>query len=205
MSKALLIIDLQNDFLENGALAVPKSNEIIPIINEVARAFNLVLASFDWHPKNHISFASTWGKKPGEVHNGQILWPNHCIQNSTGAQFPETFNRNVVDRVFYKGFKENVDSYSIFIDQNRMPASESYSFLQAKGIEELYIAGLATDYCVLASVLDALLLGYKVTVISDACRAVNVQDHDESKAISKMKDRGALFISSDEVLKTHLL
>lgn len=191
MSQALLIVDLQNDFLPDGALGVPCGDQIIPVINQLMNEFHLVVASLDWHPKSHMSFASTWKKEVGQriqTDSGeQVLWPDHCIQNTTGSAFPKEFNQDKVNQVFYKGVDRDVDSYSIFFDQKQKPASEIYSYLSKMGVKNLFIAGLATDYCVLQTALDAKKLGFNVFVIKEGCRAVNLSPDDESQAYQKMK------------------
>lgn len=200
MKQALLIVDLQNDFLPGGALAVPKGNEIIPVLNAIADKFEIVLASLDWHPKDHVSFASTFGKNPGDIYQDQILWPTHCVQNTFGSDFPSSFEKKKIQKIFHKGSQKEVDSYSVFLDQNRNPATNLDTYLKGKGIEELFIAGLATDYCVLETVLDALKLGYRAWVIQDGCKAVNIHPEDGEKALEKMKQKGALFTQSSELL-----
>ncbi len=208
MSKALLIVDLQNDFLPQGALAVPNSGQIIEVINILIPLFEEVYATKDCHPKNHISFASRWNKEVGEniMVNGskQILWPDHCIKGLWGYQFPELLNQQSVVKEFYKGTDPDVDSYSIFLDQNRNPASEIHDYLKSKQIIELYIVGLATDYCVRETVLDAIDLGYTASVILDGCKGVNLEPYNEEKALIEMKEKGARLIKSEELLKQSL-
>lgn len=205
MNQALLIVDLQNDFLPGGALAVPKGDLIIPIVNKLLDGFDLIIASLDWHPKKHMSFASSWGKKVGEriqtFGGEQILWPDHCVQNTKGSAFPKELNQAKVDQIFYKGVDEDVDSYSIFFDQRQKPASEIYSFLKANKVEDLFIVGLATDYCVLQTALDAKKLGFRVFVVQDGCKAVNLNPKDESRALQKMKEQGISLAQSSQVQK----
>ena len=208
MSKALLIVDLQNDFLPQGALAVPNSGQIVEVINNLMPLFEEVYATKDCHPKNHVSFASRWNKEAGErvFVNGskQILWPDHCIKGQWGYQFPDLLNQESIAKEFYKGTDSDVDSYSIFLDQNRNPASKILEYLETKQIVELYIVGLATDYCVKETVLDALNLGYTVSVIMDGCKGVNLEPDDEEKAFLEMKEKGACLIKSEELLKLPL-
>jgi len=199
MKQALLIVDLQNDFLPGGALEVSRGDEVIPVINELSVCFDIVLSSLDWHPQGHVSFAETWGKNPGDTHQNQALWPTHCVQNTFGSAYPISFEKSHIQEIFYKGHNKNVDSYSIFFDQNKNAASTIHAHLKKEGIDELFIVGLATDYCVLETVLDALNLGYKVSVVQDACRAVNINSEDEEKAYEKMKEKGAFLIKSSDL------
>lgn len=205
MKQALIIIDLQNDFLPGGSLAVANGDQIIAPINQLMDHFDLVIASQDCHPKNHISFAKTWNKRVGEVilENGveQMLWPVHCVEDTFGAQFPSSFNSYLVDQIFYKGCLEKVDSYSVFIDQFGSKATDIDSYLNSENVQHLTFVGLATDYCVKASVLDALKLSYQVQVVYDACKAVNICVDDEKKALNEMKEKGACLISFKEILQ----
>ncbi len=205
MKQALVVIDLQNDFLPNGSLAVTNGDQIIEPINQLMLHFDVVVASQDCHPKNHISFAKTWAKNIGEVifEKGveQKLWPIHCVKDTFGSQFPTSFNSSLIDKIFYKGCLEKVDSYSVFIDQQGSQATDIDSYLKSQDIHHLTFVGLATDYCVKASVLDALKLGYEVQVIYDACRAVNIHADDEKKALEEMKKKGACLISFKEMLQ----
>lgn len=197
----MIIIDLQNDFLPGGALAVPQGDLIIPVVNRLLDfPFDLKLATKDWHPKGHISFASTHHMNPGEKiiweNSTQILWPEHCVQGSFGASFPKDLNVEKIDTVFYKGQDSDKDSYSTFFDNARLKSTNLDAYLKEKQVQELFIAGLATDYCVKYSVLDALSLGFKVHLILDACKAVNLKEEDEKKAIDEMQKHGAILTSS---------
>lgn len=197
--KALLIVDMQNDFMPGGALPVPDGNAIIPILNKLIPHFSHVYATLDWHPVDHVSFASNHpGKKTGDTIEikgiKQILWPVHCVRNTKGAELVSSLNKEKITSNFYKGTDKDVDSYSTFFDNARKRSTGLDEYLQSRGIKELYIAGVATDYCVLYSVLDALELGFKVTVIKDACRGINLAPHDVEKAFSLMKEKGAQLI-----------
>lgn len=200
MNQALLIVDLQNDFLPKGALAVPHGDEIIPIINQLASYFKVVVTSLDWHPSDHVSFASTWDKTPQEIHENQILWPTHCVANTQGSQHPSSFKKERVQKAFYKGNQKDVDSYSIFFDQSKKIASDIDAYLKKKKIKDLFIVGLATDYCVLETALDAKSLGYNVFVIEDGCKAVNLKEGDEEKSYNIMKKRGISIVKSKDIL-----
>lgn len=203
---ALLLVDLQNDFMPGGALGVSDGTQILPAINRLLTGkFDLIVASKDWHPKRHGSFAATHGKQPSEIINleglKQILWPTHCVQNSEGASFSPGWDHNKVERLIYKGLDENIDSYSAFFDNARRRSTGLYDLLKEKKINTLYIAGLATDYCVKLSVLDAIELGFDVFVVTDGCRGVNLQKGDDIKALKEMEQAGAHLVDSSQALK----
>lgn len=205
--KALLLVDIQNDFLPGGALAVKNGGEILPIINNLVNyPFNLIVATKDWHPIDHSSFAATHNKLPGECiiinEMEQILWPLHCIQGTQGAEFHSILNTEKIDKIFYKGTDKVIDSYSAFYDNGHFKSTGLDKYLHDKGIKEIYIAGLTTDYCVKYSVLDALKLGFKVFVIMDACRGVDLKKNDSYKALEEMRNAGAGMITSDEFCKS---
>ena len=196
----LLIIDVQNDFCEGGNLAVKDSSEIIPVVNNLIDKFNksndLIVATKDWHPADHKSFASVSNTKVGEVGilNGlpQVWWPDHCIENTKGSEFhPELLP---IKNIVYKGNDKEVDSYSGFFDNNKVHKTELDDILKKYNIDTLYVVGLATDYCVKFTVLDALSLGYKVYLVKDGCRGVNINPDDSEKAIDEMKKAGAIII-----------
>ncbi len=202
--KALILVDIQNDFLPVGALAVPNGDQVIPVANAVQSKFDLVVASRDWHPRNHGSFAANHpGKKPGEsiVLNGldQILWPVHCVQNDKGAEIADKLNVGRVERYFMKGTHPEVDSYSAFFDNARKCDTGLGTYLKEKGVTEVYLLGLATDYCVKFSALDAQSLGFKTFLIEDGCRGVNLQPGDSEKALAEMKAAGVNLISSQKL------
>ena len=196
--KALIIVDVQNDFLPGGALAVPEGDRVIPVINELSQSFDLVFTTQDWHPANHCSFAASHpGKKIGDriLIDGQeqILWPVHCVQNTHGAELAAGLHPKVISggvRIS-KGTDERVDSYSGFFENQRKRGTGLNELLRLHGADELTIVGLATDYCVKATVLDACELGFRVTVIQNACRAVNLSPDDGVKALASMKRAGA--------------
>ncbi len=201
MKKALVIVDLQNDFMKGGSLAVPEGNKVIPIANEVQPHFDLIVATKDWHPENHGSFANNYpDKKPGEQINlaglPQILWPKHCVQNSRGAEFVSGFDTSHIAKIFHKGTNPLIDSYSTFFDNAHRRSTGLGEFLKQKGIEEVYLLGVATDYCVKYSTLDACELGFKVYVIEDGCRGVNLKPGDSAKALAEMQAAGATIITS---------
>lgn len=196
---ALILVDLQNDFLPGGALAVAKGFEIIPVINELLKKkYDLVIASKDWHPEDHESFAKNQGKNPGEkiLLDGleQILWPSHCVQGSHGSEFAPGWDASKVDKIVYKGTDKKIDSYSVFFDNEHRKSTKLDEYLKENHIKELCIVGLVTDYCVKYSVLDALYLGYTVYVVKNGCRAINLLPNDEQEAFSEMERAGAHLI-----------
>jgi nicotinamidase/pyrazinamidase len=201
--KALIITDIQNDFCPGGALAIREGDEIVPLINQLQPRFELVVATQDWHPQGHGSFAANHpGKKIGEVIdlNGlpQILWPVHCVENTLGADFHPGLDRGRIARVFHKGADPGIDSYSAFFDNGHRKATGLGDYLKEQGIDEVYLCGLAIDYCVKFSALDALDLGFKTYVIEDACRGVNLRPGDVEKAIGEMRAKGVVVCLSGE-------
>ena len=205
--KALLLIDLQNDFCKGGALEVKEGDTVISVANSLLKKFKnedaLIVATKDWHPITHKSFASNSNGKIGEVGmlNGlpQVWWPNHCVQNTFGSEFHPELNSNLIDKTIFKGTDEEIDSYSGFFDNGKLKKTELDTILKVNNVDTLYIMGLATDYCVKFSVLDALELGYKVYLIEDGCRGVNLTPTDSATSIKEMEDRGAIIIKNFEI------
>ena len=202
--KTLVLVDIQNDFCPGGALAVAGGDEIVALANRLQRYFDLVLATQDWHPPDHGSFACNHaGKKPGDVIdlNGlrQILWPAHCIQNSVGAAFHPEFDQRSIEHIFHKGVDPGIDSYSCFFDNAHRRSTGLSQFLEDRRVEEIHIAGLATDYCVRYSALDARELGLKTTVIEDACRGVELNPGDVENALREMREAGVHIVRSTEI------
>ena len=206
--KALLIIDVQNDFCLGGSLAVPSANEVIPIINEMIKLSysnnDLVVATQDWHPEGHGCFASTH-KVPvfsmGTLNGSpQVMWPNHAIQNSYGSKL----HSDLLDipTVFCKGMDPTVDSYSGFFDNGGKNDTGLNKWLKEANVDEVYICGLATDYCVKFTALDAVKLGYNTIVVSDACRGVNFPEGSVKTACAEMTNAGVFFLNSEVVLGT---
>jgi nicotinamidase/pyrazinamidase len=195
--KALIIVDVQNDFLPGGALAVPEGDRVIPVINQLSSEFNLVFTTQDWHPANHCSFAASHpDKKIGDriLIDGQeqILWPVHCVQNTYGAELAAGLHPKVISGSvrISKGTDERVDSYSGFFENQRKRATGLDKLLSQHGVDDLTIVGLATDYCIKATVLDARDLGFNVTVYENACRAVNLSPDDGAGAVAVMREAG---------------
>jgi nicotinamidase/pyrazinamidase len=197
--KALVIVDLQNDFCPGGALATSRGDEVVEVANTWMDQFDIVAATQDWHPEDHGSFADQHeGKEPGDVIKldgvRQILWPRHCVQETYGAQFVPGLITEEFDSIFKKGIDPKVDSYSGFFDNDRRHSTGLHEWLQAKGVSDVYILGLATDYCVKYTVLDALELGYRTFVVAEGCRAVNLDAGDGEEAFNEMKEAGAVII-----------
>ncbi len=192
---ALILVDIQNDFLPGGALPVPHGDEVIAVANEQQTHFDLIVATQDWHPADHQSFAANHdGKHIGDNVdlNGipQILWPVHCVQETQGADFAATLNRDRWARVFQKGVDREIDSYSGFFDNGRTKDTGLASYLRQQGVDSVYVLGLATDYCVKFTALDALSLGFRTHVVLDGCRGVNLNPTDAQRAVEEMKAAG---------------
>ena len=203
MTSALLLIDIQHDFLNGGALEVPNGNEIIPVANAMIERFDTVIATQDWHPAGHGSFASSHSKPQYELIDlhglPQVLWPDHCVQGTHGAEFHPALQMDRIDQIIQKGSDPTVDSYSGFADNGGRIQTELDDSLRSKNIDTLYVCGLATDYCVKFTVLDALTRGYTVYLIVDGCRGVNQHIHDSQKAILEMEKAGVKLIASADV------
>ena len=202
--KTLLLVDLQNDFVPAGALAVNDGHAVVPIANRLMSAFDLVVATQDWHPPDHGSFASQHpGRSVGDTIElaglPQILWPDHCIQGTLGADFVAALNTTEIDRVFPKGTDVDYDSYSGFFDTGQRKSTGLHQFLQERQAGPLFVMGLATDYCVKFTVLDALKLGFETFLIVDGCRGVELQPGDVDKALEAMQAAGVSCIESREV------
>lgn len=176
MKKALILIDLQHDFCEGGSLAVKGAQEVIQLANQLQSKFDVVLATQDWHPADHASF--------------EELWPVHCVQDSHGAKLHDQLDVKKIEKIFYKGTDKNIDSYSAFFDNAHLHQTGLGDYLKQKNITDIYIMGLATDYCVKYSCLDALALGFNVYLIQDACRAVELNVGDEEKTIKELQAAG---------------
>ena len=200
--KTLIIIDVQNDFMPGGPLEVPQGNMIVPVINKVLGYFDLVIATQDWHPKKHKSFASNHpGKKPFDriVLNGvnQTLWPDHCIQGSPGAELYQDIESNRIAAIFRKGMDPEVDSYSGFYDNNRQLSTGLSGYLKDKGISEIHFCGLAADICVYYSILDSILEGFYATLIEDASSPLFPDKFDDIKC--ELAKLGVHIIMSKEL------
>ena len=197
--QALLLVDLQNDFCAGGSLAVPEGEQTVSFANRLIPLFksrgSKIIATQDWHPVCHGSFASVQNALPFEQGTlaglAQTWWPDHCIQQSDGAEFHPQLNIAAVDHIAQKGCQQQIDSYSAFFDNGHLHNTGLDNWLHQHDVSTLVIMGLATDYCVKYTVLDALALGYKVTVITDGCRGVNLQPSDSERALQDMAQAGA--------------
>lgn len=205
--RALILVDLQYDFMPGGALAVPDGDSVVAVANRLMPHFDIVVASQDWHPANHGSFASQHaGKKPGDVIEldglEQILWPDHCVQNSEGANLHRDLNGSGIDRIFQKGTDPRIDSYSTFFDNAHRKDTGLGDYLKQRGATELFLMGLATDYCVKFSALDARKLGFETKVIEDGCRGIDLRAGDVARAFAEMREAGAGIVLSAQVVQT---
>ncbi len=204
---ALIMVDLQNDFCKGGSLAVPDGDAVIPLANQLQPYFDCVIATQDWHPKDHMSFASNHsGKKVGDVMTvhgiSQVLWPDHCIQHSSGAAFHPDLKTTTIQRIFHKGTDRFVDSYSAFFDNEHLHHTGLEKYLVEKNITDLYIMGLATDYCVKYSCLDAARLNFKTHVIQDACRGVELKPGDVAAALNEIQQLGVHLTTVHDIIQT---
>jgi nicotinamidase/pyrazinamidase len=199
---ALVLIDLQNDFLRGGALAVPDGNAVIEVANRLQPCFDLVVATQDWHPRDHVSFAENHpGKSVGETievdGRPQRLWPVHCVQNTQGAALaPALDTRHVAHRV-HKGTNPRIDSYSGFFGNGHRNHTDLEDYLRQRGVTKVYLAGLATDYCVKSTAQDARHLGFEVVVIEDGCRGIHASGVE--RALTELSAAGVEIVSSDQL------
>ncbi|PNB46892.1 bifunctional nicotinamidase/pyrazinamidase [Pseudomonas sp. GW456-12-10-14-LB2] len=201
---ALLVIDVQNDFIPGGQLAVPEGDLIVPLINRLAGQFKQVVIAQDWHPAGHASFASSHpGRQPYDViqlpYGEQTLWPDHCIQGSRGAEFHSGLDLPHAQLIIRKGCNPDIDSYSAFLEADRVTTTGLAGYLKERGIETVYMVGLALDFCVMFSALDARAAGFNAFVVLDACRAIDLNGSLAS-AIERMQVAGVGLIQSTELL-----
>lgn len=195
--KALILVDIQNDFCPGGALAVADGDAVVPVANRLMSAVDLVVATQDWHPATHGSFASnnpgkqvfTMGDLTGLP---QVMWPDHCVQWTGGAQFHPGLDTKRIARVFPKGTDATIDSYSGFFDNGKRKATGLGDWLKAKGVTEVLICGLATDYCVKATAIDAAQLGFRTVLVEDGCRGVGMKPTDVPDALAAMRAAGVV-------------
>ena len=197
--KALILVDLQNDFMPGGALAVPDGDRVVPVANRLQVEFDLVVATQDWHPPDHGSFAASHpGREVGDVIElgglAQMLWPVHCVQDTRGAELVADLDRTRIRRIFHKGIDRDIDSYSAFFDNGGRRATGLGDFLTESGAREVHMLGLATDYCVKCSALDARRLGLDTFVILEGCRGVGLGKGDVDAAVGEMKDAGVIIV-----------
>ena len=202
----LLLVDLQNDFLPGGALPIRNGDQVIDVANRLQQHFETTVATQDWHPPQHASFAANHpGKQVGDVlelHGvSQILWPIHCVQESPGAQFAPQLNTSTIHRIFAKGTDPQIDSYSGFYDNGGQLSTGLEHYLQQRATTRLFVMGLATDYCVQFTVLDALRVGIDTVLVTDGCRGVEQCAGDCAAAMTKMQSSGAQLMHSDQVIR----
>lgn len=200
--KALLLIDIQNDFLPGGALAVAEGDQIIPIVNQLHDHLDLVVATQDWHPADHKSFASNHeGKNPFETTEllglPQVLWPDHCLQGTSGADFSSELESRRIEAIFRKGTNPEIDSYSGFYDNGRLKSTGLADYLRGKGVTQIYLAGLAADYCVYYSAKDALDECFETFVLEDAVRAISPEGYETAR--KDILERGGKIIQSSDL------
>jgi len=208
----LLIIDVQNDFCPGGALAVNDGDKVVSPLNAISRSLaekdGRVVATQDWHCSGHISFASSHdGKKPGDVIDtplvkGQVLWPDHCVQKTKGANFHKDLDLKPISFTVRKGFHKDIDSYSAFFENDRKTKTELEKYIRGLGIETVIMGGIATDYCVFFSAMDCKNLGFNVIIAEDAVRGVGFPEDSIEKAITEMKNAGVKFASSKEIINS---
>lgn len=201
---ALLVIDVQNDFIPGGSLPVPEGERIVPLINRLARHFQQVVIAQDWHPPGHTSFASSHpGRQPYDViqlpYGEQTLWPDHCVQASAGAGFHPQLDLPHAQLVIRKGCNPDIDSYSAFLEADRRTTTGLAGYLSERGIDTVYMVGLALDFCVMYSALDARAAGFNTFVVLDACRAIDL-DGSLATAIERMQAAGVELIQSSDLI-----
>ena len=202
--RALLVIDVQNDFCPGGSLAVPEGNRVVPVINRLMPLFSLVVATRDWHPEGHVSFASRYpGKKPADTVTvdgiQQQLWPDHCVMATRGAALHPDLDRRPVNLILNKGTKKDLDSYSAFFENDRETSTGLAPYLSGLGFSEVYLCGLAEDVCVFFSATDARMLGFRTYVIADAVRGVDIPKGSLAAAREEMETSGVIMVKSDFV------
>ena len=200
--KTLLIIDVQNDFMPGGSLAVPDGDKIVPIINSIQHKFDLVVAAQDWHPKDHVSFASNHEGKSNfdaiELHGKpQTLWPDHCVQDTEGAKFHADLVSQKWEAIFRKGTDKEIDSYSAFYDNGHLKSTGLTGYLKDKGTSQLYLCGLAADICVYFSTYDAFKEGFACFFIEDASQPLDAREFKELK--KKLEYLGVQIVSSNQI------
>lgn len=195
---ALIVVDVQNDFCPGGALAVAGGDDIVPVINAMIPNYGACVLTQDWHPRDHTSFASQHnGKAPFDMvqvaYGDQVLWPDHCVQGSAGAAFHEGLNTDAADLVIRKGFRRDIDSYSAFFENDQTTATGLDGYLRTRGISSVVLTGLATDFCVFYSAMDAVKLGFDVHLAISACRGIDM-DGSLDDALAKMRAAGVVFL-----------
>ncbi len=201
--EALIIIDVQNDFCADGALEVPDGEKVVPVINALSGRFSLTVATQDWHPRGHVSFASAHGRNPGETiklsSDPQMLWPDHCVQGSEGADFHPNLDLQAVNMILRKGSSPHLDSYSAFQENDHRTTTGLTAYLRGMRVSRVYLCGLATDYCVYFSAIDAVEAGFDTVVLMDAVRAVDIPAGNLDKALAAMRQKGIRLMQSKKI------
>lgn len=204
MRRALIVVDLQNDFCLGGALAVPGGDEVVDTANELLAEIPLSVLTQDWHPEGHVSFASSYERHPFEVDDSvdppRVLWPDHCVAGSKGANFHPALKSERAKLIIRKGFSLNLDSYSAFFENDGVTPTGLAGWLATLGVGAVVVMGLATDYCVKATALDARKLGLEVIIVADGVRAVNAQSGDGEAALKAMEDVGCKILKLKEIV-----
>jgi nicotinamidase/pyrazinamidase len=203
--RALILVDIQNDFMPGGPLGVPDGLAVLPVAQAMIPLFEIVVATQDWHPPDHGSFAANHpGRSPYEMIDlhglDQVLWPVHCVQNTPGATFVDGIDSSALDAVFVKGTDPTVDSYSGFFDNGRRKATGLSEWLKQRGVSSVVVLGVATDYCVKFTALDAVSCGFHTTLVEDGVRAVELSPGDGERAISEMKTAGVTVVQSSQLI-----
>lgn len=197
---ALLGVDIQNDFCPGGALGVPDGDSIVGVVNRLTRRFRHVVLTQDWHPADHVSFASSWGKPLYEVVDSggiqQVLWPDHCVQGTIGSAFHPGLRTEAASIIVRKGTRSDLDSYSALFENDRKTPTGLEGWLRSVGATSLWITGLATDYCVYYTALDALSAGFEVVIVEDAVRGVDVPAGNVERVVTELKGLGVTFVLS---------
>ena len=202
--KVLVVVDVQNDFMPGGSLGVPQGNKIVSVINAIQDSFDLIIATQDWHPQNHVSFAVNHeGKKEFDIIDvqgfSQTLWPAHCVQGTEGAGFHPELKTLRIETIFRKGTDKNIDSYSSFFDNSKMKSTGLSGYLREKGATEVYFCGLAADICVYFSIKDSLSEGFETYLIDDASKPLDESIYKNQK--EELNELGAHIVSSAIILR----
>ncbi|MBD3370913.1 bifunctional nicotinamidase/pyrazinamidase [Candidatus Fermentibacteria bacterium] len=203
--KALIVVDVQNDFCPGGALAVPDGDRIIPVINRISPRFPVVVLTQDWHPEGHVSFATSHqGAEPGQtvtLEDGtdQMLWPDHCVRGTKGAELHQRLETNTASLILRKGMNVSLDSYSAFMENDRSTRTGLEGYLRERNVDQVYVAGLALDYCVLFTATDCSRLGFDTVLVRDATRGVGIPEGSVERALEKMKEASVRMVDSGEI------
>jgi nicotinamidase/pyrazinamidase len=202
--KALIVIDVQNDFCLGGTLAVNYGDKIVPVINSIMDKFNVIIGTQDWHPQTHVSFASNHkGKNVYDQIDAdgimQTLWPDHCVQGTRGADFHKNINNNKFNCIIRKGANPKIDSYSAFLDNDKKTATGLHGYLDAHDVKDVYLCGLATDYCVYFSAMDSIKYGFDTFVLLDACRGIDVPEGNINSCVKEMTGKGIKVINTSDL------